>query len=104
MERWLGLGRIQIQTASGSAKAEMTVEGVPQLEALRDFLYARMRGAKGGATARTGIADGPGQSAATAPADAGSLAEVAALLRETASALRQLREALGRRAGGAIDG
>src|SRR5210317_1104417 len=36
VERWLGLARIQIQTASGSAKAEMVIEGVPQFEALRD--------------------------------------------------------------------
>ena len=34
VERWLGLARIKIQTASGSAKAEMTIEGVPQFEAL----------------------------------------------------------------------
>lgn len=46
VERWLGLGRIQVQTASGSAKAEMTVEGVRRFEALRDFLYERMRGAR----------------------------------------------------------
>lgn len=45
VERWLGLGRIQVQTASGSAKAEMTVEGVRRYEALRNFLYERMRGA-----------------------------------------------------------
>jgi putative membrane protein len=28
IERWLGLGRIQVQTASGSAEAEMTIEGL----------------------------------------------------------------------------
>lgn len=44
-ERWLGLGRIQVQTASGSAKAEMTIEGLPDFEELRDRLYSRMRGA-----------------------------------------------------------
>lgn len=47
VERWLGLARIQIQTASGSAKAEMTIEGIRNYRPLRDFLYARMRGAKG---------------------------------------------------------
>ena len=41
--RWLGLAEIQIQTASGSAKAEMTIEGIPQYEALRDFLSRRGR-------------------------------------------------------------
>jgi len=44
--RWLGLAEIQIQTASGSAKAEMTIEGMPQFEAIRDFLYSRMRGTR----------------------------------------------------------
>ncbi len=44
VERWLGLARIQIQTASASAKAEMTLEGLPQFEEVRDFLYSKMRG------------------------------------------------------------
>jgi putative membrane protein len=51
VERWLGLARIQIQTASGSAKAEMTLEGLLEFEMLRDFLYSRMRGARDGAHA-----------------------------------------------------
>lgn len=45
VERWLGLGTILVQTASGSAAAEMAIIGLPQFEAVRDFLYARMRGA-----------------------------------------------------------
>jgi len=44
VERWLGLGRVLVQTASGSSKAEMTIEGLREFEAVRDFLYARMRG------------------------------------------------------------
>lgn len=44
MERWLGLARIQIQTASGSSGAEMTLEGISDHEAMRDFLYSRIRG------------------------------------------------------------
>ena len=43
-ERRLGLARIKIQTASGSAKAEMTIEGILEYEELRDHLYARMQG------------------------------------------------------------
>ena len=62
VERWLGLGKIQVQTASASSKAEMTVEGVPDLQVMRDFLYGRMRGAKSGAPpaapAGGGAADG----------------------------------------------
>ena len=45
LERFLGLARIQIQTASGKAGAEMVLEGLPDHEGVRDFLYARMRGA-----------------------------------------------------------
>jgi len=44
VERWLGLARIQVQTASGSSSAEMTIEGIHEYEHVRDFLYARMRG------------------------------------------------------------
>lgn len=83
------MARIQIQTASGSAKAEMTIEGVPQFEALRDFLYSRMRGAKGGArvlalqTSDGGRSDG-GLGGATAD-------ELAGVLREAAAELRALR-------------
>ncbi len=46
LHRWLGLAAISIQTASGTAGAEMTIEGVRQVDLLRDYLYARMRGAK----------------------------------------------------------
>ncbi len=45
VERWLGLARIQIQTASGSAAAEMTLEGIREYSAVRDFLYQNSRGA-----------------------------------------------------------
>lgn len=44
IERWLGLARIEIQTASGSASANMTLEGMDDPEGMRDFLYSRMRG------------------------------------------------------------
>lgn len=46
IERWLGLARIDIQTASGTTGAEMTLEGLTDHEAMRDFLYSRMRGAQ----------------------------------------------------------
>src|SRR5688572_29749137 len=56
LERWLRLARIQIQTASASAAAEMTVEGLHEFELVRDFLYSKMRGvrhAPGAASAQT---------------------------------------------------
>ncbi|HWH70451.1 MAG TPA: PH domain-containing protein [Candidatus Sulfotelmatobacter sp.] len=44
LQRWLGLANVQIQTASGSAGPELVIEGFKQYEAIRDFLYTRMRG------------------------------------------------------------
>jgi len=46
IERWLKLARIEIQTASGSASANMTLEGMEDPEGMRDFLYSRMRGTR----------------------------------------------------------
>lgn len=46
-QRWMGLASVAIQTASGSAKPEMTIEGILEVDALRDFLYSKMRGARG---------------------------------------------------------
>ena len=47
IERWLGLATIQIQTASGSAGAEMALVGLREHQAVRDYLYSKMRGARG---------------------------------------------------------
>lgn len=73
-ERWLGLARIEIQTASGSAGAQMTLEGLLNFVAIRDFLYSRMRGARHAADA------------ATAPST------VAQALLEVAGELRAIRQ------------
>lgn len=43
IERWFGLARIQIQTASGSHKPEMTIEGIVPFAPLRRFLEDRIR-------------------------------------------------------------
>lgn len=91
VERWLGLARILVQTASGSHSAEMTIEGIREFEPLRDFLYARMRGVKDGhahsmEASLTSVAD------AKATSD-----ELTLALRETARELRALREALEKR-------
>jgi putative membrane protein len=47
VQRWLGLATVSIQTASGNTGAEVAIEGVLEAEALRDFLYQKMRGARG---------------------------------------------------------
>jgi uncharacterized membrane protein YdbT with pleckstrin-like domain len=84
IERWLRLARIQIQTASASASAEMTLEGLHEFELVRDFLYSKMRGVRKGAPAAT---------AAVATGDP----SLAAALREVAAELRAVREALERK-------
>lgn len=86
VERWLGLARILIQTASGSSNAEMTLEGIKEYEAVRDFLYNRMRGVKD---------HGPKSAASTASqAGGGDNTELALLLREIATELRAVRREL----------
>ena len=46
VERWMGLAKVPIQTASGTSGATMKIEGIRNPETLRDFLYERMRGAR----------------------------------------------------------
>jgi len=87
LERWLGLARIKIQTASGSAKAEMTIEGIGAYAELRDFLYTRMRGARG-----EGGPSGPAPAAGAATHEA--TAELTTTLREVAEELKGLRRDL----------
>lgn len=47
IHRHLGLADVAVQTASGSSGAEMTIQGIREPERLRDFLYSKMRGARG---------------------------------------------------------
>ncbi len=47
IHRWLGLSTVDIQTAAGGTGPQMSIEGVREAEGLRDFLYQKMRGAKG---------------------------------------------------------
>ena len=82
VERYLGLARIEIQTASGSSGSEMILEGITDHAAMRDFLYSRMRGAR----------NQHAVSATAHPAD--PLAEI---LTEVAGELRAIRQVLERR-------
>ena len=78
IHRWLGLAAVALQTASGTAGAEMTIEGVLEPDRLRDFLYEQMRGARGEGPAEDGT------EAETTPDD-----EALALLREIRDLLHQ---------------
>ena len=92
IQRWLGLADIQIQTASGSASAELVIEGFKEYEAIRDFLYTRMRGAKGGGlTAAERLQQAPAIPAAAAND------ETVALLLGIRDELRRTRELLEQR-------
>src|SRR5262249_32327668 len=81
IERWLGLARIEIQTASGTSGSEMTLEGLLTFVEVRDFLYSRMRGARR-------VEEAP------ATPDPDSLAGV---LEAVAAELRAIRQGLERR-------
>ena len=76
-----------MQTASGNATAEMTIEGLQEFEAVRDFLYSKMRGVK---DAHPATATPANTGAAGHSADP----ELAATLREVAAELRELRKQL----------
>lgn len=96
VERWLGLAWVQIQTASGSSEPELTIEGATEFEAVRDFLYARMRGARDDSARRPNVAL---EQPATAPVELresarGDPAELAATLREVCQELREVRRVL----------
>lgn len=98
VERWFGLSRLLVQTASGSAKAEMKVEGLLELSAVRNFMYARMRGARSVASTGAGIAAATAAApGAAAPAAAADAAALAATLREIAREVVAIREELERR-------
>lgn len=47
VQRWFGLATIAVQTASGSATPEMSIEGILEADLFRDYLYGKMRGARG---------------------------------------------------------
>ena len=89
VERWLDLARIEVQTASGSSGAEMTLEGLLKFEAIRDYLYARMRGSLDRRPATPASASSP-----SGAVDAAVTNELTATLREVTAELRALREAL----------
>ncbi len=91
IERWLGLARIEIQTASGGSSGDMTLEGIPDHEAMREFLYSRMRGAH-----HLPDNDATPQQASVTSAPSDSLAEI---LQSVAQELRAIRGAIESRNG-----
>ena len=94
IQRWLGLANVQIQTASGSAGAELVIEGFKEFEAIRDFLYTRMRGyqAQPHSTVAARTSNTPGATNAVPLTNENP--EVLSLLLSIRDELRRTREAL----------
>lgn len=46
LERWLGIGTVTVQTAGAGAGGNLTITGIRDVEAVRDFLYAKLRGVR----------------------------------------------------------
>ena len=93
IQRWLGLADIQIQTASGSAGAELVIEGFTEFEAIRDFLYTRMRGYQR-KPADDAAVDTQTAQGLPAGRNAGEGDEMVALLLNIRDELRRTRELL----------
>lgn len=90
-ERWLGIGTVRIQTASGSAAATESIPGLIAYQEVRNFLYARMRGHRLVAPA---AATRPGDAAPAVLATGTEALAVEALvgIRDELRAVRQLLE------------
>ena len=89
IQRWLGLGDLPIQTASGSSGPEMTIEGFHEFTDIRNFLYERMRGTRRGASSPK-----PPQMTAQPASDVGSSPEVVDALTAIRDELRSMRRLL----------
>jgi putative membrane protein len=94
VQRWLGLANVQIQTASGSSGPELIIEGFKEYEAIRDFLYTRMRGYQTRSIPHeTTSAQTPGITTPP-PVPSASPGEAVSLLLSIRDELRQTREIL----------
>ena len=86
LQRWLGIGTVTVQTAGGGSEGDLEIVGTKEFEAIRDYLYARLRGVRTGAL--------PATAAATASAGTRTEAAPEQLLGEIRDALLQAAEAL----------
>ncbi|MDJ0841143.1 MAG: PH domain-containing protein [Acidobacteriota bacterium] len=82
IERHIGLARLEIQTASGDAGAEITVEGFQEYQAIQRFLQRRTRREPNVQKAETGV---------------GEQEALADILTQVTHELRGLREDLNRK-------
>lgn len=93
IQRWLGLANVQIQTASGSSGPELVIEGFKEYEAIRDFLYTRMRGYQShSVSTQTAPTQVVGSTIPTASSATPVNSEVISLLNGIRDELRRTRE------------
>lgn len=78
VERWLGIGTVTVQTAGAGAGGNLRIVGVKDFNAIRDYLYAKMRG----------VRDEP-----HAPTTDALLTDIRDALRDAADALAAKKEA-----------
>jgi uncharacterized membrane protein YdbT with pleckstrin-like domain len=84
-ERWLGIGSVTVQTAGGGEGGDLQIVGVRDFEAIRDYLYARMRG----------VREGRAPAAASAAPAAGAATSSDQVLGAIRDELRAAARALG---------
>lgn len=94
LQRWFGLATISIQTASGSSGPEMSIEGIMEADRLRDYLYGKMRGAKGIVDSFTGDT---AAGAAVGAVDMVGDSDAANSSNEALGLLREIRDLLQKR-------
>jgi putative membrane protein len=99
LQRWFGLATVSIQTAAGSASPAIEIEGILEAEALRDFLYTKMRGVREHTPDHAPDHATPQPATASAANAEGD--EALALLSDIRDALRRLEGRIGTPGGGA---
>ena len=82
LERWLGIGTVTVQTAGSGAGGNLSIVGVRDFEAIRDYLYAKMRGIR--------LEHATPEAADSTDA---LLVEIRDALKDTATALAKQKEA-----------
>lgn len=97
LERWLGIATIEVQTASGKSSAEMALVGIRDYDAVRDFLYSKMRGGDQLESGATVVSGAPNMTPSSAPVHEG---ELVSLLVDIRDSMREARELLEKGRGG----
>jgi putative membrane protein len=101
IQRWLGIASVSVQTASGNAMPEIVLEGITDPDSVRDWLYERMRGAKGisGSIKPSSNAVGPSELPLFENESTSSDDEVTELLRGIRDNLAVMAEKVARKSG-----